>query len=107
MATAAAEHRKSSPADMQHPRWPGFDAIWNYVTTYGSNAIYRVNLEGHAELLCVDDECAVLCQATDCAFGGADFDQLFVSNLGAGHISQLDLCTNGQPLWNWGRGSAT
>jgi hypothetical protein len=26
----------------------------------------------------VDDECAVLCQATNCAFGGPDFDQLFV-----------------------------
>jgi gluconolactonase len=85
-----------------------FDANRNlYVATYGSNAIYRVSLEGHAELLCVDDECAVLCQATNCAFGGPDFDQIFVSNLGASHISQLDLRTKGQPLWHLGRGIAT
>jgi gluconolactonase len=84
-----------------------FDANRNlYVTTYGSNAIYRVSPDGRAKLLCVDDECAILCQATNCAFGGPDFDQLFVSNLGASHISKLDLRVKGQPLWHFGHGSA-
>ena len=71
-----------------------------YVTTYASNAIYRVSADRKAELLCADDECAVLCQATNCAFGGAAFDQLLVSNLGASHISQLDLQVKGQRLWH-------
>jgi len=80
-----------------------FDANGNlYVTTYGSNAIYRVSPDGYAELLCEDDECAVLCQTTNCAFGGPDFDQLFVSNLGASHISKLDLRAKGHPLWHLG-----
>lgn len=80
-----------------------FDANGNlYVTTYGSNAIYRVSPDGYAELLCEDDECAVLCQATNCAFGGPDFDQLFVSNLGASHIAKLDLRAKGHPLWHLG-----
>jgi gluconolactonase len=76
-----------------------FDAEGNlYVTTYASNAIYCVDRAGRVELVCVDDECALLCQATNCAFGGPDFDQLFVANLGAGHISKLDLKIKGQPL---------
>lgn len=78
-----------------------FDAIGNlYVTTYGSNAIYRVDADGCIELVCKDEECAVLCQATNCAFGGPNFDQLFVANLGARHISKLDLKIKGQWLLN-------
>jgi gluconolactonase len=84
-----------------------FDAKGNlYVTTYGSNAIYRVDTTGHAELVCIDDECAVLCQATNCAFGGPEFDQLFVSNLGGSHISKFDLRTKGQLLRNHRVGTA-
>jgi gluconolactonase len=78
-----------------------FDAIGNlYVTTYGSNAIYRVDADGCVELVCKDEECALLCQATNCAFGGPNFDQLFVANLGARHISKLDLRVKGQWLLN-------
>lgn len=78
-----------------------FDAIGNlYVTTYGSNAIYRVDADGHVDLVCKDEECALLCQATNCAFGGLNFDQLFVANLGARHISKLDLRVKGQCLLN-------
>jgi gluconolactonase len=78
-----------------------FDAIGNlYVTTYGSNAVYRVDADGRAEPVCNDEECALLCQATNCAFGGPNFDQLFVANLGARHIATLDLRVKGQALWN-------
>jgi gluconolactonase len=78
-----------------------FDAIGNlYVTTYGSNAIYRVDADGRSQLVCNDEECALLCQATNCAFGGPNFDQLFVANFGARHISQLDLRVKGQWLLN-------
>jgi gluconolactonase len=77
-----------------------FDARQNlYVTTYASNCIYRVTPDRKVELLCQDEENLLLCQPTNCAFGGPNFDQLFVANLGRDHISMLDLRTPGQPLW--------
>jgi gluconolactonase len=78
-----------------------FDAQGNlYVTTYASNCIYRVSPERRVELLCQDVENLLLCQPTNCAFGGPNFDQLLVSNLGRDHISVLDLKVQGQPLWH-------
>lgn len=78
-----------------------FDAAQNlYVTTYASNCIYRVTPERRVDLLCQDQENLLLCQPTNCAFGGPHFDQLFVSNLGRDHISVLDLRAKGQPLLN-------
>ena len=77
-----------------------FDATGNlYVTTYASNCIYRVSPHRQVQLLCKDEENLLLCQPTNCAFGGPNFDQLYVSNLGRDHISVLDLKTKGQPLW--------
>lgn len=77
-----------------------FDADGNlYVTTYASNCIYRVRPGRQVELVCHDPENLALCQPTNCAFGGPDFDQLYVSNLGRDHISVLDLKIKGQPLW--------
>lgn len=78
-----------------------FDAEGNlYVTTYASNAIYRVDTSGQVALVCIDGECALLCQATNCAFAGQRFDELLIANLGAGHISKLELGAKGQPLFN-------
>jgi len=77
-----------------------FDAAGNlYVTTYASNCIYRVAPDRRVQLLCQDLENLFLCQPTNCAFGGPDFDQLFVANLGRDHISVLDLKVKGQRLW--------
>jgi gluconolactonase len=77
-----------------------FDAESNlYVTTYASNCIYRVTPNGKVRLVCHDAENLLLCQPTNCAFGGPNFDQLFVSNLGRDHISVLDLKIKGQPLY--------
>ena len=70
-----------------------------YVTTYASNCIYRVSPNRQVELLCKDEENLLLCQPTNCAFGGPNFDQLYVSNLGRDHISVLDLKAKGQQLW--------
>ena len=82
------------------PDGMAFDANENlYVTTYASNCIYRVTPDRRVELLCQDVENLLLCQPTNCAFGGANFDQLFVGNLGRDHISVLDLKIKGQPLW--------
>lgn len=78
-----------------------FDRDGNlYVTTYASNCIYRVSPDRDVELLCHDAENLFLCQPTNCAFGGPNFDQLYVANLGRNHISVLDLKVPGQPLWN-------
>jgi gluconolactonase len=77
-----------------------FDALGNlYVTTYASNCIYRVSPDRRVRVLCQDVENLLLCQPTNCAFGGPDFDQLYVSNLGRDHISVLDLRIKGQRLW--------
>ncbi len=77
-----------------------FDADGNlYVTTYASNCIYRVSTDRSVTLLCQDVENLFLCQPTNCAFGGPDFDQLYVGNLGRDHISVLDLKIKGQRLW--------
>ncbi|HEV2495106.1 MAG TPA: SMP-30/gluconolactonase/LRE family protein [Terriglobia bacterium] len=77
-----------------------FDADGNvYVTTYASNSIYRVSTDRSVKLLCQDVENLLLCAPTNCAFGGPDFDQLYVGNLGRDHISVLDLKIKGQPLW--------
>ncbi|MFZ3216318.1 MAG: SMP-30/gluconolactonase/LRE family protein [Candidatus Acidiferrales bacterium] len=82
------------------PDGMAFDAAGNlYVTTYASNCIYRVSTSGHVELLCQDVENLLLCQPTNCAFGGPNFDQLYVSNLGRDHIAVLDLKVKGQALW--------
>lgn len=78
-----------------------FDADGNlYVTTYASNCIYRVTPGRRNQLLCQDVENLLLCQPTNCAFGGSEFDQLYVANLGRNHISVLDLKIKGQKLWN-------
>jgi gluconolactonase len=82
------------------PDGMAFDREGNlYVTTYASNCIYRVTTDRRLELVCQDVENLALCQPTNCAFGGPDFDQLFVANLGRDHISVLDLKIKGQPLW--------
>jgi gluconolactonase len=76
-----------------------FDAAGNlYVTTYASNCIYRVSPDRSIKLVCQDVENLLLCQPTNCAFGGPDFDQLYVANLGRNHISVLDLKVKGQAL---------
>ncbi len=76
-----------------------FDATGNlYVTTYASNCIYRVTEGRNVHLVCQDVESFLLCQPTNCAFGGPNFDQLFVANLGRDHISVFDLKILGQHL---------
>lgn len=78
-----------------------FDSAGNlYVTTYGSSSVYRVTPERRVDLLCRDIESEMLCLVTNCAFGGPHFDQLILANLGAQHLSVLDLGISGQRLWN-------
>jgi sugar lactone lactonase YvrE len=86
---------------LQLPDGLAFDTIGNlYVTTYGSSAIYRISPDRRIELLCQDLGGIVLGQTTNCAFGGPDFDQLYVANLALRHISILDLRIKGQRLYH-------
>ena len=77
-----------------------FDAHGNlYATCFGLNRIYFVDPQGRVELLCEDVENVALSAPSNCAFGGKDFDQLNVANIGGHSISVLDLKTAGQPLY--------
>lgn len=81
-----------------------FDSLGNlYVTTYGSSAVYRVSPNRDVRLVCQDIENEVLCLVTNCAFGGPQFDQLILANLGHHHLSALDLKVKGQPLCHHAR----
>ena len=70
-----------------------------YVTMYGSDRIYRITPGGEPEILVRDRLGVTLNCPTNCAFGGPDFDRLFVANLGGRHLSVIDLGQPGQPLF--------
>jgi gluconolactonase len=82
------------------PDGMAFDAQGNlYVGCFGLNRIYVVDPRGRVELLCEDKENATISVPTNCAFGGKDFDQLYVACMGASSIAVLDLKVKGQPLY--------
>jgi gluconolactonase len=70
-----------------------------YVTMYASDRIYRIAPGGVPEVLVTDVLGVTLNRPTNCAFGGSDFDRLFVANLGGRHLSVIDLGRPGQPLF--------
>ena len=77
------------------------DALGNlYVTCYASDCIYRVSPQRTAELLAFDPEGTRIARPTNLAFGGPDFDDIFVANLGRWHIGRAHLGVPGQKLVN-------
>jgi len=70
-----------------------------YVTMYASDRIYRIEPGGEPEVLVEDVLGMALNRPTNCAFGGPDFDRLFVANLGGRNLSVIDLGRQGQPLY--------
>lgn len=73
-----------------------FDRAGNlYVCCYEPSRIYRVSPERRVELLVDDPEAHTLCHPTNCAFRGKE---LFTSNLGRWHITQIDVDTEGPLL---------
>lgn len=69
-----------------------------YVSCYAPSRIYRV-VPGEAAEIYVDDwEAHTLCNPTNIAFGGPDFDQLFAANLGRWHLTRLEAGIRGAPL---------
>lgn len=82
------------------PDGMAFDAEGNlYVGCYGLNRIYKADPKGRVALLLEDTENATVSVPTNCAFGGANFDQLYFACMGNGSIVTLDLKTPGMPLF--------
>lgn len=76
-----------------------FDVKGNlYVSCYAPNRIYQVTPQQEVDLLIDDWEGHTLSNPTNIAFGGPAFDQLYTSNLGRHHISQINLGVKGAPL---------
>lgn len=76
-----------------------FDATGNlYVSCYAPNKIYRVKPDRTVSVFASDWQAHGLSNPTNIAFGGANFDQLFIANLGRWHISQIDAGTRGLKL---------
>ena len=76
-----------------------FDAAGNlYVSCYAPNAIFQVNPQQEVRLVVDDWEAHTLSNPTNIAFGGTDFRQLFVANLGRWHISRIPMPLEGLKL---------
>jgi len=81
------------------PDGAALDAEGNlYVTCYATHNIYKVNRKGVASLFAFDPHGTMLSGPTNIAFGGPNFDQMFVANLGRWHICRAAAGVKGQPL---------
>lgn len=69
-----------------------------YVSCYAPNAIFQVNTRQEVQLVVEDWEAHTLSNPTNIAFGGDNFSQLYVANLGRWHISRLSVSVPGLPL---------
>jgi sugar lactone lactonase YvrE len=68
------------------------------VSCYTPNKIFKIAPDQTNTLLVDDWEAHTLSNPTNMAFGGSDFDQLYVSNLGRWHILKIDYGKKGMPL---------
>ena len=77
------------------------DALGNlYVCCYASDEIWRISPAGEKTLLAWDRWAIRLGSPTNMAFGGKDFDELYVANLARTTITRACLGRRGQPLAN-------
>ena len=83
------------------PDGAAFDGEGNLlVTCYASDNIYKVTPAGKVSLLAYDPQGTMIARPTNIAFGGPNFDQMYVANLGRWHISRALLRVRGQLLAN-------
>ena len=68
------------------------------VSCYTPNKIFKIEPDQTTTVLVDDWEAHTLSNPTNIAFGGPNFDQLFIANLGRWHILQMDYGSKGQPL---------
>jgi gluconolactonase len=71
-----------------------------YVSCYASDEIWRINAEGVKSLVAHDRWGILLGRPTNLAFGGKNFDEIYVANLGRQTITRAKLGICGQPLAN-------
>jgi gluconolactonase len=71
-----------------------------YVCCYASDEIWRISPTGEKTLLAHDRWGILLGRPTNLAFGGQDFDELYIANLGRYTITRAKLGIGGQPLVN-------
>jgi gluconolactonase len=77
------------------------DAAGNlYVCCYASDEIWRLNTDGQKTLVAHDRWGILLGRPTNLAFGGNNFDEIYVANLGRFTITRAKLGVPGQPLAN-------
>jgi gluconolactonase len=83
------------------PDGAALDAKGNLlVTCYASDNIYQVTPRGKVSLLAYDPQGTMIARPTNIAFGGSNFDQMYVANLGRWHISRAPAGVRGQLLAN-------
>ncbi len=76
-----------------------FDADENLlVSCYSPNKILTVLADRSVHVLVEDWEAHTICNPTNIAFGGKNFNELYVANLGRWHISRVNLGVKGLPL---------
>lgn len=71
-----------------------------YVCCYASDEIWRINPDRTKTLVAHDRWGIRLGRPTNLAFGGANFDEIYVANLGRYTITRARLGIRGQPLAN-------
>jgi gluconolactonase len=71
-----------------------------FACCYASDEIWRVTPDQQRSLLAYDRWAIRLSRPTNMAFGGADFDELYVANLGRQTITRAKIGVRGQPLEN-------
>lgn len=70
------------------------------VTSYGSHEILSVNPEGSVSLIAHDPNGVMLGNPTNITFGGTNYDDIYVANLGRWAITRTHLGRKGLPLLN-------
>ena len=71
-----------------------------YVCCYASDEIWRIDKERSQTLLAHDRWGIKLGRPTNLAFGGEDFDEIYVANLARFTIARAKIGVRGQPLAN-------
>jgi len=71
-----------------------------YVCCYASDEIWRINPQREKTLFAWDRWAILLGSPTNMAFGGKDFDELYVANLARTTITRAKTGRKGQPLTN-------
>jgi gluconolactonase len=71
-----------------------------YVSCYASDDIHRISPDGSKALFAYDHWAILLSRPTNMAFGGENFDQMYVANLGRMAITRATVGVRGQPLAN-------